>query len=94
MIFSIIIPIYNEENTILELLRRLDKLKFSTFKKEIIVIDDGSSDNPRKILENHKNLYDKMYVNQKNEGKGSAVRLGLNKSKGDYVVLQDGDLEP
>lgn len=93
MIFSIIIPIYNEENTILELLRRLDKLKFSTFKKEIIVIDDGSSDNTRKILEDHKNLYDKIYFNQKNEGKGSAVRLGLNKSKGDYIVIQDGDLE-
>ncbi len=93
MMISIIVPVYNEENTILEILTRLEKLKFLSFKKEIIVVEDGSTDNTKKILENHKNLYDKIYFNQKNEGKGSAVRNGLAKAKGEYVVIQDGDLE-
>lgn len=93
MIFSIIVPIYNEEKTILNILNRLEELKFSAFKKEIIVVDDGSLDGTRKILDSNKHLYDKLYFNHKNEGKGSAVRLGLKKSIGDYVVIQDGDLE-
>ena len=93
MIFSIIVPVYNEENTILEILTRLEKIQFTSFQKEVIVVDDGSSDNTKKILENSKNLYNKIYFNQKNQGKGSAVRNGLNKAKGEYVVIQDGDLE-
>tara|TARA_B100000963_G_C22456756_1_gene593736 strand:- start:167 stop:853 length:687 start_codon:yes stop_codon:yes gene_type:complete len=91
--FSIIVPVYNEENTILEILTRLKKIKFSSFEKEIIVVEDGSSDNTKKILENNKNLYDKIYFNLDNQGKGSAVRNGLKIAKGEYVVIQDGDLE-
>jgi glycosyltransferase involved in cell wall biosynthesis len=93
MIFSIIIPVYNEEKTILKILEKVDKLKFSKFEKEVIVVDDGSTDNTKNILNENKNLYDHLYSNNKNEGKGSAVKIGLQKSAGEYVVFQDGDLE-
>jgi glycosyltransferase involved in cell wall biosynthesis len=93
MIFSIIVPVYNEEKTILKILEKLEKLKFSKFEKEIIVIDDGSTDNTKNILDKNKNLYNQLYSNIKNEGKGSAVKVGLQKCSGEYVVFQDGDLE-
>ena len=93
MIFSIIIPVFNEENTILSLLKELQKLKFTKFKKEIIVINDGSKDNTKKILEENKDLYDKFISKEVNEGKGSAVKTGLIDSTGQYVVFQDADLE-
>ena len=93
MIFSIIIPVYNEEKTILKVLNILNNLEFSKFQKEIIVVDDGSTDGTRNLLNENKNLYSSLYCNEKNTGKGSAVRLGLQNSKGDYIVFQDADLE-
>ncbi len=93
MIFSIIIPVYNEEKTILKVLNILNNLEFSKFQKEIIVVDDGSTDGTRNLLNENKNLYSSLYCNKKNTGKGSAVRLGLQNSKGDYIVFQDADLE-
>ncbi len=93
MIFSIIIPVYNEEKTILLLLNELNKLQFTTFKKEIIVVDDGSTDNTKKILDENKDLFNKLLSNNSNQGKGSAVKEGLKKSTGEYIVIQDADLE-
>ncbi len=93
MIFSIIIPVYNEEKTILKILEKLKRLEFSSFEKEVVVIDDGSTDNTKKILDENKNLYNQLYYNNKNEGKGSAVKIGLQKCVGEYVVFQDADLE-
>ena len=93
MIFSIIVPVFNEEKTILKILNTLNNLSFLKFKKEIIVVDDGSTDSTRNILNQNKSLYSSLYFNEKNMGKGAAVKLGLKNCKGDYVVFQDADLE-
>jgi len=94
-LISIIIPIYNEEKTVKKVLEKLIKIKFP-LKKEIICIDDGSIDNSADIINNfiNKNKEEKIYYFYKrNQGKGSAVRLGLKKSKGDILAIQDADLE-
>ena len=93
MIFSIIVPVFNEEKTILAILNQLKDVNFRKFKKEIIVINDGSTDNTKNLLNKHKDLYNFLYTNEKNEGKGSAVRLGLKNATGEYIVFQDADLE-
>ena len=75
MIFSIIVPVFNEEKTILKILNELKKLNFKKFEKEIIVINDGSTDSTKKILNENKDLYDSIYSLETNKGKGSAVKL-------------------
>jgi glycosyltransferase involved in cell wall biosynthesis len=93
MIFTIIVPVYNEEETLLNALKQLDILKFQNYKKEIIIVDDGSTDDTKKILQENDNFYDKLLTNSSNQGKGSAVKLGLENSTGDYIVFYDADLE-
>ena len=93
MIFSIIVPVFNEEKTIISILKELKKVNFKKFEKEIIVIDDGSTDNTKSLLENNKDLFDSLHSNETNKGKGSAVRLGLKNARGQYIVFQDADLE-
>ena len=93
MKFSFIIPIYNEEKTILQILKKLNSLKFKHFTKEIIVINDGSTDGTLEILKNNNQYYDIIVSNISNKGKGFAVKEGLNKSTGTHIVFQDGDLE-
>ena len=92
-IFSIIVPVFNEEKTILEILKNLKDLNFTNFKKEIIIVDDGSTDNTKRILNENKEMYDSLYSNDFNKGKGAAVILGLKNSNGTYAVIQDADLE-
>ena len=88
---SIIIPAYNEENTIKEILKRIKKIKI---KKEIIVINDGSKDNTLKILKKNKKKYFNVLIDlKKNKGKGNAIRQGLKKAKGEIIIIQDADLE-
>jgi glycosyltransferase involved in cell wall biosynthesis len=92
-LLSIIIPVYNEENTILKI---LNKVKFSEIENvnlQIIVINDGSSDNTLNILEANKFLYDVLINQKNNSGKGMAVKKGLEVATGDYVIFQDADLE-
>ena len=89
-ILSIIIPIYNEEKTLKELLNRVISLK-TKLKKEIIAIDDGSRDNSYSILKKFKNI--KLISHRFNRGKGAAVRTGLTHSTGDIILIQDADLE-
>ena len=93
MIFSIIIPVFNEEKTIIEVLKKLNDIKFLRFEKEIIVVDDGSNDSTPKLLLDNKKLYKSLYTNKSNLGKGAAVKIGLNNCTGEYVVFQDADLE-
>ena len=93
MKFSFIIPIFNEEKTILQILKKLNSLKFKHFTKEIIVINDGSTDGTLEILKNNNQYYDIIVSNISNKGKGFAVKEGLNKSTGTHIVFQDGDLE-
>lgn len=89
---SIVIPAYNERSSILEVLHSIEKLKIP---KEIIVVDDGSTDGTREILKK----YDKEHPNvqvilqKKNQGKGSALREGFKHVTGHYTVVQDADFE-
>lgn len=89
---SIIIPAYNEENSIKKIINKIQKLNFKKLKikNEIIVIDDGSTDNTLKICRNIKGI---KLITQKNFGKGRAVQNGIRKAKGEYILIQDADLE-
>jgi len=93
MKLSIIIPVYNEEKTIEEILRRVRKEKIPGIEKEIIVIDDGSTDSTREKLKKTKSKDFKIIFQKKNGGKGSAVRIGIQEAKGEYIIIQDADLE-
>ena len=92
MKLSVIIPVYNEKNYILAVLKKVNKQK-DKFDIEIIVTDDGSIDGTVDIIKDNKHLYDKAIFNEKNEGKGSAIKECLNHVTGDYVLIQDADLE-
>lgn len=89
---SVIIPCYNERNTIETLLNKVSGLDIPNWKIEIIIIDDGSKDGTRDILNKYKNKY-KVIFHEKNSGKGSAVKTGISHSTGDYLIIQDADLE-
>tara|TARA_B110000483_G_scaffold205822_1_gene249701 strand:+ start:775 stop:1479 length:705 start_codon:yes stop_codon:yes gene_type:complete len=93
ILLSIIVPLYNEENTILKVLKKLSKLKETYNNIQIIVINDGSKDNSQIILDNNSWFYDELIINSTNEGKGNAVKKGLALAKGQYITFQDADLE-
>ena len=92
MKLSIIIPCYNEVNTITEIVKRLKAIDFED--TEIIIIDDASNDGTREVLEAKiKPLVNKIIYHEKNKGKGAALRIGFKEAKGDVIVVQDADLE-
>lgn len=96
MKISIIIPIYNEEKTVINILEKINSLDIwneNKHTKEIIIINDGSTDNSIDVLKKNYNLYDKLIDNKINKGKGSAVREGILDCSGDYVIFQDADNE-
>ncbi len=89
---SIIVPVFNEEKTIGEILKRIKKAPLpARFTKEIIVIDDASSDFTPKILKKQKEIT--LVTHPKNKGKGAAIKSGVAKAKGDIILVQDADLE-
>ena len=90
---SVIVPVYNEEKTIITTLRRIEETKDDRIEYEIIVINDGSKDNTLELLKSNNNLYQHLIDGRQNFGKGYAVKRGLELSTGDYVIFQDGDLE-
>ncbi len=90
---SIIVPAFNEEKTILEILKKVNSVEISGVEKEIIVIDDCSSDNTLKLLESNPSLYNKLVKLEFNSGKGAAVKKGLKEASGEYILFQDADLE-
>ena len=90
---SIIIPAYNEENTIIKILEKVEDAKVEGVIKEVIVIDDCSTDKTLNLLEKNRNLYDELIKLPKNSGKGEAVKKGLIKASGQYILFQDADLE-
>ena len=89
---SIIIPVFNEANTILKILKKIKKIK--KINKEIIIINDGSTDDTKKIIEKKcKGLFNKLISYKNNRGKGYACRKGLKSVTGKIVIIQDADLE-
>lgn len=92
MKLSIIVPTYNEKNTILKTINRLKKLEI---KKEIIIVDDGSSDGTREILKklNQTNKLVTVLFNKLNMGKGTSIRKAIPLVSGDYTIIQDADSE-
>jgi len=91
MKLSIIIPVYNEELTLLEILKKINAIKLN---KEIIIVNDGSNDNTKKILKTlSKKFYKKIIHHKKNYGKGAAIISGRKHISGDIVIIQDADLE-
>ncbi len=90
---SIIIPVFNEENTILDILKIVKKQKVSNINFEVLVIDDGSNDKTGDLLLANKNLYSHLVTLKKNSGKGSAILEGMKIATGDYILFQDADME-
>ncbi len=87
---SIIIPAYNEEKTLAEIVRRVDAVPLHGLEKEIIIVNDGSTDGTKQVMEK---LGHCVAISKDNGGKGSAVKTGLMLSTGDLVIIQDADLE-
>jgi len=89
---SVIIPCYNEDKTILEVLTKVNNQK-NKFNLEIIICDDGSKDRTISIIEEHNNLYDKFIKLEQNSGKGIAIQKAIAQCTGDIILFQDADLE-
>jgi dolichol-phosphate mannosyltransferase len=90
---TIIIPVYNEASTIKKIVDRVKRANYLGLKKEIIIIDDHSTDDTRQILKTPFFKDSKVIFQPKNKGKGSAVRAGIKASTGQIILIQDADLE-
>lgn len=95
---TVIIPAYNERETIEEIIRRVRQADLDPdlhMEKEIIVVDDGSTDGTREILARMVETYPdiRVFFHDRNQGKGAAIRTALQHATGDYIVIQDADLE-
>ena len=92
MTVTIVIPVYNEARTVERLLRRVAAVGVS---KEVIVVDDGSTDGTRELLPGLRDegLIDQLVLHGRNRGKGAALRTGFGHGTGDVTVVQDADLE-
>lgn len=92
---SIVIPVYNEVTTIKEILERIQQVKVPKIaRKEIVIVDDGSTDGTKEILAGYggRDAF-KMFYHECNQGKGAALRTGIEHTTGDIVLIQDADLE-
>lgn len=94
---TVLIPVYNEENTILEILQGVTALPIENY--EVLIVDDASRDSSLKIIEKfeksfkHPNVAIKVLSHPKNRGKGAGIKTGLDHARGKYFVIQDADLE-
>ena len=87
---TVIIPVYNEVKTINKILKKVHKIKI---KKQIIVVDDGSTDGSINVIKKYKSMINKICIHKRNLGKGSAIKTAQKHIKGNYVIIQDADLE-
>lgn len=89
---SVIIPVYNEKNTIEEIIRRIESVNIAGVEKEVIIVDDKSIDGTREALEKHKGKHRVIFL-ESNSGKGNALKNGFKEANGDIIIIQDADLE-
>ncbi|MGH2592050.1 MAG: glycosyltransferase family 2 protein [Anaerolineae bacterium] len=93
---TVVIPVYNEQNTITEVVERVCAVDLGDIQKEIIISDDGSTDGTPAAVERlqteHAEIV-RVYTSPTNLGKGAAVRLGMSLAQGDVIIIQDADLE-
>ena len=92
-LLSIVIPCYNEKSTIIKIIKKINKQKIN---KEIIIVDDASNDGTRELLKRiNKRKYkiNKILYNRKNSGKGASIRKAQKYVNGEYIIIQDADLE-
>ncbi len=90
MLVSVIIPIYNERNTVEEIIRRVRSSPIED-EMDIVVVDDASSDGSWEVVEKIEGI--RAFRHDKNRGKGAAIRTGFEQARGDVIVIQDADLE-
>ncbi len=94
MKLSIIMPVYNERDTLREILRQVRAVEVPGVEKEILVVNDGSTDGSRQILEEEAGAGDlRIFHHELNRGKGAAVRTAIEHASGDIILIQDADLE-
>ncbi len=97
MKLSIIIPVFNEEKSIVSILKQVQEVRIPNVTKEIIIVDDGSRDNTANIIKDyvyrkHQNEIN-LFTHTVNKGKGAAIITGIKEAKGDYIIIQDADME-
>jgi glycosyltransferase involved in cell wall biosynthesis len=91
---SVIVPVFNERNTVVEVLRRMRAIELPDgIEREIIVVDDGSVDGTRDVLRQLGDSTVRIVLHDRNRGKGAAVRTGFTHATGEYILVQDADLE-
>ena len=91
---SVVVPVFNERNTVVEVLRRMRSVDLPDgVEREIIVVDDGSNDGTRDVLKQLGDSTVRVVMHEHNRGKGAAVRTGFTHATGEYILIQDADLE-
>jgi len=91
---SVVVPVFNERNTLVEIVRRMRAVELpDSIEREIIVVDDGSDDGTRDVLQQLGDSTVRVIMHERNRGKGAAVRTGFANATGEYVLVQDADLE-